>query len=96
MAGAWDLGTPNFFQSPSSRVQPVQKCQGLPGGSDCLGGWLWSPARREGARGDLAPGLPIRGGRQEPVSENPKQVPDTRLLFARKAEVPSESRRRVR
>ena len=62
MAGAWDLGTPDFFQSPSSRVQPVQKCQGLPGGSDCLGGWLWSPARREGARGDLAPGLACQSG----------------------------------
>ena len=96
MAGAWDLGPPKIFQSPSSRVQPVQKCQGLPGGSDCLGGMALVPDEEGGGRGDLDPGLTIRGGRQEPVSENPKQVPDTRLLFARKAEVPSESRRRVR
>ena len=95
MAGAWDLGPQNFSKSQLA----CATCPEMPGsawGFRLPRGMALVPDEEGGGRGDLAPGLPIRGGRQEPVSENPKQVPDTRLLFARKAEVPSESRRRVR
>ena len=81
--GGLGLGPYFFFVQVPARGWGT--CLGIPGsawGSDRLGGRLWFPGEEGGGHGDLAPGLPIRGGRQEPVSENPKQVLDTRLLLA--------------
>ena len=94
--GGLGLGDPQIFSKSQLACATCPEMPGSAWGFRLPRGMALVPGEEGGGRGDLAPGLPIRGGRQEPVSENPKQVPDTRLLFARKAEVPSESRRRVR
>ena len=80
MAGAWDLGTPNFFKVPARVCNLSRNARGfrLPRGMALV------PDEEGGGARGLGPRL-ANPGRQA-------GIPTT----FRRAEVPSESRRRVR